>query len=180
MKWFVERPLAIRLLLVLTTTIVVWVAAVAASATTLEDVTLKGPIDRGGRAKIAISSGKVQGTPVDRYRWEFRRISVRCSGRRETARRPVEGEVATDVGFDQVGNHWGTGVTATGPAGTYETRLSGRLVTRKKARGWVRVFGTAVGIQGGGHESCDSGRLHGLHEPRTSAPRPKQCSPFCR
>lgn len=160
MKWFAERPLEIKVLLVLATPFAVWAAAVAASATTLEDITLKGPIDKGGRAEIMISSGKIQGTPVNRYRWEFRRISVRCSGRRETARHPVDGDYAANVEFDQMGDRWGLGSRETGPAGTYETRVSGRLVTRKKARGWVRVFGTAVSIQGGEQESCDSGRLH--------------------
>ena len=132
----------------------------AAMATMLDDITLKGPIDKSGRAKIEISSGRIQGTPANRYRWEFRRISVRCSGRRETARHPVDGDYAANVEFDQVGDRWGFGTRETGPAGTLETKVSGRLVTRKKARGWVRVFGTAVSIQGGGQESCDSGRLH--------------------
>jgi len=136
--------------------VVACVLAATAAATALENVTLRGPIERDGRAEIVISSGKIQGTPVNRYRWEFRRISVRCSGRRETARLPVEGGFAANVEFDQVGDHWG--ITGTG-GGTHETRVSGRLVTRKKARGWVRVFGTAVGIRGGGRESCDSGRL---------------------
>jgi hypothetical protein len=133
--------------------------AAAAAATTLEDVKLKGPIEKGGRAEIAISSGKIQGTPVNRYRSEFRRISVRCSGRRETARLAVEDGFAINAEFDQVGDHWGISGTGS-PSRTYETRVSGRLVTRKKARGWVRVFGTAVAIRGGGREPCDSGRLH--------------------
>jgi hypothetical protein len=130
----------------------------AAGATTLENATLKGPIEKGGRAEIAISSGRIQGTPVNRYRWEFRRISVRCSERRETARLPVEGGFAHNAEFDQVGDRWG--ISGTGGGGrVYETRVSGRLVTRKKARGWVRVFGTAVSLRGGGRESCESGRL---------------------
>jgi hypothetical protein len=135
--------------------------AATSAATTLEDATLKGPIEKGGRAEIAISSGKIQGTPVNRYRWEFRRISVRCSGRRETARRPVEGGFDHDAEFDHVGAPWGiTGTGVAGPAGDYNTKVSGRLVSRRKARGWVRVYGTAVAIRGGGHEDCDSGRLH--------------------
>ena len=133
----------------------------AATATMLDDITLKGPIDKSGRAKIEISSGRIQGTPANRYRWEFRRISVRCSGRREIARGAVEGGFSHAAEFDHVGQHWGiTGTGEVGPAGDYKTKVSGRLVSRRKARGWVRVWGTAVAIRGGGREECESGRLH--------------------
>jgi hypothetical protein len=134
--------------------------AVGASATSPWDIELKGQVEKGGRAEISIRPGRVSGTPVHRYRWEFRDLSVRCSGERQTAKLPVTGGRAANAEFDQVGDHWGiSGTGGAGVAATYGTRVSGRLVTRKKARGWVRVFGTAVAIRGGGRESCDSGRL---------------------
>ena len=125
------------------------------------DIELAGPIEKDGRADISISAGKVDGTPVHRYRWEFRRLAVRCSGNRRTAKLPVVGGFSANAEFDQVGDHWGvSGTRGVGPDGTYETKVSGRLVTRKKARGWVRVLGTAVDVRGGGNRTCDSGRLH--------------------
>jgi hypothetical protein len=136
--------------------------AAGTSATTLDDIALKGPIDKGGRAEIAITSATIQGTRANRYRWEFRRISVRCSGKRETSRLPVAGGFSVSAEFDQVGKPWGiTGTASGGPHGVYRTKVSGRLVSRSKARGWVRVYGSDVAIRGGGrHEKCESGRLH--------------------
>jgi hypothetical protein len=139
----------------------------AATASTLEDATLKGAIEKSGRAEVAVSSGKIQGTSVNRYRWEFRRISVRCSGRSEVAKHPVEGGFDANAEFDHVGEPWGiSGTAEVGPGGDYRTKVSGRLISRRKARGWVRVYGTNVAIRGGGHESCDSGRLHWIARAR--------------
>jgi hypothetical protein len=73
--WIVMVMVGLALLSVLVFFVQRWIgpeaseAAVAASATTLKDVALKGPIDKGGRAEIATSSGRIQGTPVNRYRW---------------------------------------------------------------------------------------------------------------
>src|SRR5262245_4385616 len=103
----------------------VWVVtmlglAAGASARTLDDIALKGPIDKGGRAEIAISSATIQGTPANKYRWEFRRISVRCSGKRETARLPVNGGLSVSAEFDHVGRPWGiTGTASGGSHGVY-------------------------------------------------------------
>jgi hypothetical protein len=133
----------------------------SSTASTLDDATLKGPIEKGGRAEITAGHGRIDGTPMNRYRWEFRRLWVRCSGRDEVARYPIEGGFAHNAEYDHVGQPWGIdGTGAVGPGGTYKTRVSGRLVSSKKARGWVRVFGTDVGIRGGGSGRCDSGRLH--------------------
>ena len=133
--------------------------AAAATAARPDATTLAGPIDKGGRVEIRISSGRIQGTPVRRYRWEFRHLSVRCSGDLKPARLPVTGGFAINADFDPgVGEPWG--ISGTGAGGTYETRVSGRLVSRHKARGWVRVFGTAVPIRGEDTDRCDSRRLH--------------------
>ena len=138
------------------------VGTAAAAAARPDAIRLMGPIDKGGRVEIRISSGKAQGTPVRRYKWEFRRLSVRCSGDLKPARLPVNGGFVVNADFDPgVGARWGvTGTREVGPAGTYETKVSGRLVSRHKARGWVRVFGTAVPIRGGDTDRCDSRRLH--------------------
>ena len=135
---------------------------VAAAAAARPDATrLTGPVDKGGRVEIRISPGRAQGTPVVRYRWEFRHLSVRCSGDLKPARHPVTGGFAINADFDPgVGQPWGIEGTREGPAGTYETKVSGRLVSRHKARGWVRVFGTAVPVRGGDTDRCDSRRLH--------------------
>jgi hypothetical protein len=136
-------------------------------ATTLEDETLQGPIEKGGRAEIEIGPGKIDGTPVNRYRWEFRRLHLRCSGTSEIAKHPVEGGFAANAEFDHVGESWGvSGTGEVGPGGDYKTKVSGRLVSRQKARGWVRVYGTDVAIRGGGSEPCDSGRLHWIARAR--------------
>ena len=144
--------------------------AAVAIAATASDGTFNGPIDKGGRAEIAINSGRLQGTPVRRYRWEFRRLVVRCSGELETARFPVTGGEAINAEFDhQVGERWGvSGTRSEGPDGFFKTRVSGRLVSRRTARGWVRVFGTAVPVRGGGTRRCDSGRLRWLVRARNS------------
>ena len=140
------------------------VGTAAATAAKPDFIRLTGPVDKGGRVEIRISSGKEpeQGTPVRRYRWEFRQLSVRCSGDLKPARLPVTGGFARNADFDPgVGEPWGIyGTGEEGPTGTYETKVSGRLVSRHKARGWVRVFGTAVPIRGGDTERCDSRPLH--------------------
>jgi hypothetical protein len=143
------------------------VLSATAAAVTLEDVTLRGPIENGGRAEIETSHGRIQGTPVNRYRWEFRRLSVRCSGETRIARDPIEGGFDYNSDYDHIGEPWGiSGTAGIGPGGSYRTKVSGRLVSRGKARGWVRVYGTDVAIRGGGHESCDSGRLHWIARAR--------------
>lgn len=135
------------------------VGTAAAAAAKPDATRLTGPIDKGGRVEIRISAGREQGTPVRRYRWQFRHLSVRCSGDLKPARLPVTGGFAVNADFDPgVGEPWG--VSGTGSGGAYETRVSGKRVSRHKARGWVRVFGTPVPIRGGGTDRCDSRRLH--------------------
>jgi hypothetical protein len=141
---------------------VTFVGTAAVTAAKPDATTLTGPIDKEGRVEVRISSGRVQGTPVRRYRWEFRRLSVRCSGEVKPARHPVIGGFAINADFDyEVGESWGvSGTREVGPDGSYETRVSGKRVSRHKARGWVRVFGTAVPIRGQATDRCDSQRLH--------------------
>ena len=76
------------------------------------------------------------------------------------ARFPVTGGFAANADFDPgVVKLWGISGTGSG-GGWYQTKVSGKRVSWHKARGWVRVFGTAVPIRGGGTDRCDSRRLH--------------------
>ena len=133
----------------------------SAAASRADKAVLKGPLERGGRAAITVSSGHTEGTAVNRYRWELRRISVRCSGHRRSSRLPVTGGFVINAHYDHLGKPWGISATAEGGIRhpDYATKVSGRLVSEEKAQGWVRVYGAHVPLRSGRSAACDSGRL---------------------
>jgi hypothetical protein len=63
--------------------------------------------------------------------------------------------------YDHVGKPWGISGTVAGDIRDpdYATKVSGRLVSDDKARGWVRVYGAHVLLRSGRSAACDSGRL---------------------
>jgi hypothetical protein len=123
--------------------------------------TLDGDLERGGEVVIEISKGRAQGAPVERYRWDFRQISVRCDGERHLARASITGGFAINADFGGPGD-WGVqGEIGGDPSDpTYATKVRGRLVTWNRARGWIRLWGSRIPLRGGGRAECDSGRLH--------------------
>lgn len=124
-------------------------------------VTLEGPLERGGHAKVEISKDRVQGTRMERYRWEFRRISVRCEGERRIVKGALTGGFAINAAYGGPGD-WGIQGTTAGKPGdpVHATKVRGRLVSWSKARGWIRLWGSEIRLRGGGRAECDSGRLH--------------------
>jgi hypothetical protein len=122
--------------------------------------TLTGSIDPSGSARVHIGFKRIDHARFRVYRWSFDRVPLRCGGRRATARDSVDGSEAirnSAPGRDE----FGYGVADGGPGKpSYAARVRGRLVRRDKARGILRVHGTAVPLKGGGQDRCDSGRLH--------------------
>jgi hypothetical protein len=154
--WIAKGLLIMRLLLLVTAiAALAFPAAVGAAG----DVHLSGPLEGGGSVTIDISDGFTADTAVRKYEWHFDGITVRCDGERRLARLPIDGGFAINAQFDGPGR-WGIdGTRGEGPDGFYETRVAGRLINAGHARGWIRAFGTATPLAGGGHADCDSGRL---------------------
>jgi hypothetical protein len=145
-----------RLRLMTAIVVLTWPAAAGAAGT----VHMSGPLQSGGSAEIDISDTVVAGTAARKYSWHFEHITVRCDGKRRLARLPIDGGFSINAQFDGPGP-WGiSGTRGEGPNGFYETKVAGRLVNPRHARGWIRVFGTATPLVGGGQADCDSGRLH--------------------
>jgi hypothetical protein len=122
---------------------------------------LRGNVDSGGRVAIEIDEDRFRdGTRTERYRWKFSHLSVRCDGRERLARHEVTGGFEISARYGGPGP-WGLSGTSAGDPRdpSYETKVKGRLITYRKAKGWVRVSGNAVPLRGGGSAECDSGRL---------------------
>ncbi len=132
-------------------------AAVAESSHPSSGV-LKGPVDAGGRAKLEISYSRMQGHRYRTYKWRIREVRVKCEhlGARTYG--------STIQGGNTVWNRYADrgpfGVVAGDPGGSEVSKVSFILRDADKATGYVRVHGTNVHLAGGGHDSCDSGRLH--------------------
>jgi hypothetical protein len=125
-----------------------------------ETVRLKGTVDNGGSAMVTISDDHWGGTPTRKYWWKFSDLTVRCEEGNRTARHAVTGGFEINAHFDRPGP-WGIeGTTEGDPSDpAYATEVSGRLKTPRKAKGWVRVWGSEVSLEGGGQGECESGRL---------------------
>lgn len=137
-------------------------AALAGTAFANDVIRLDGTVDKGGTAVVKISDGRFEdGTATRRYRWKFSDLTVECAGTSHVARHPVTGGFEINAEFDRPGP-WGTGGEIGGdphdPA--YATETSGRLLpSGRRAKGWVRVFGSEVPLADGAEAECDSGKL---------------------
>jgi len=135
---------------------------VAGAAEAGEGKVLRGELDGGGKATITVSYLMKQGVLVRKTAWRLGPITVRCDGDgqpRIAAIEPSGSEYIRAKYADR--NGFGLG-TVEGPFHDpdLKTFVSGDFVTKRRAKGFVRVNGNTVPLKGGGHADCDSGRLH--------------------
>lgn len=136
-------------------------AVVAAVSWAGDGQTLKGDIERSGQATIRVSvETRKDGHRYRKTEYRFTELQVRCGEREREFRFGVSGGETVWLRYADR-NPFGT-VTISGPAGNpaVKTKVVGRLVTPRRARGFVRVSGSSVPLEGGGSARCDSGRLH--------------------
>jgi hypothetical protein len=144
---------------------VVFLSSVTASAALAGSnqlpVTLEGDIERSGHAHIRISKDRIQGTPVEKYRWEFKRLTVICDGETYLAKKPVRWGFSVNAKFGGPGR-WPTQTAKVRDDEgnlVYAIKVGGRLVSWSRAKGWLRVWGSEVELVSGDQEDCDSDRL---------------------
>src|SRR6266511_4263236 len=134
--------------------------AVIADASSPDPGKFVGQIRPSGSAELRIHYRRIDHARFRIYHWVFDGVPLHCPQGREVSRLSVDGK---EKARNRFADHQPFGYTVSeGSSGhpTYATKVRGRLVTRNKARGVVRVHGSSVRLCGGGHGNCDSGRLH--------------------
>src|SRR4051794_27836678 len=135
--------------------------AIAAYTSSPHQGTLKGQIKPSGHAKLRIHYRHTDGQNMRWYRWHFYRVPLKCKGGPAIARRAAKDGEGIWNRFADGASFGGTWAELDRPHHvTYREHVSGKLITPDKARGLVRVSGASVPLRGGGHDECDSGRLH--------------------
>lgn len=123
--------------------------------------TLKGRIEPSGHAKLRIHYRHAHGQKTRWYTWHFYRVPLKCQGGPAVPRDTVKGGEGIWNKFADRDPFGGVVVHLDKPHHVaYREHVSGKLITPKKARGFVRVWGPKVPVRGGGYKRCDSSRLH--------------------
>lgn len=122
-------------------------------------VTLRGPLGESGRAEVRVSYPTIHGTPAQRVKWRLTALTVDCQGRREVAENPLVGYDA--IAREFAGDHRFGSNFAFGDLRhpVYAGKVRVTLLSPHRARGWTRVYGSAIHLRGGGTAACDSGRV---------------------
>lgn len=122
----------------------------------------EGSLDgaEGATARVGVTTYKRNDVRYRRYRFAFDPIAVTCDGdgQQRIARRKISGGETLPAKSDKGRFGMTAARLAPGEGVDYVAKVRGRLVA-DEAKGFVRMRGDNVELEGGETAACDSGKL---------------------